>query len=112
MLAVFTYYVESNKEAYLIDPTYDYIIFQNFIEQRGATLKYVVLTHYHADFIAGHTEFKVPIIMGPGSKTKETTNFELIELKDNEKFKVGNVQTRVISTPGHTLESSCFILEN
>ena len=55
MLAVFTYYVESNGEAYIIDPTYDYMAYKEFLEKRGAILKYVVLTHYHADFIGGHT---------------------------------------------------------
>ena len=55
MLAVFTYYIESNKEAYIIDPTFDSLIFSEFVEKRGATLKYVVLTHYHADFLSGHT---------------------------------------------------------
>lgn len=55
MLAVFTYYVESYGEAYIIDPTFDYLCYKLFTEKRGATLKYVVLTHYHADFIAGHT---------------------------------------------------------
>ena len=68
MLAVFTYYVESNNQAYLIDPTFDYLVYKEFIDKRGTALKYVVLTHYHADFLAGHTEFKVPVIMGPGSK--------------------------------------------
>lgn len=68
MLAVFTYYVESDGEAYIVDPTYDYLAYRDFIAKRGTTLKYVVLTHYHADFIGGHTEFKVPVVMGPGSK--------------------------------------------
>ena len=68
MLAVFTYYVESQKQAYLIDPTYDYLVYKEFIDKRGATLKYIVLTHYHADFVSGHTEFKVPVVMGPSAK--------------------------------------------
>lgn len=68
MLAVFTYYVESDGEAYIVDPTYDNFIYRDFIIKRNATLKYIVLTHYHADFISGHTEFNVPVVMGPGSK--------------------------------------------
>ncbi len=61
----------------MIDPTYDYLAYRDFIAKRGTTLKYVVLTHYHADFISGHTEFKVPVIMGPGSK-RQTDKFEII----------------------------------
>jgi hydroxyacylglutathione hydrolase len=111
MLAVFTYYVESDGEAYIIDPTYDYLIYRDYVAKRGATLKYVVLTHYHADFVAGHTEFNVPIVMGPNSK-REISKFQVIEIPDNGKFKIGKAETRVISTPGHTLESACFILAN
>ncbi len=68
MLAVFTYYVESDGQAYIIDPTYDYFVYRDFIIKRGATLKYVILTHYHADFISGQNEFNVPVIMGLGAK--------------------------------------------
>ena len=85
----------------MIDPTYDYTVYKEFIHKRGATLKYVVLTHYHADFIAGHREFNLPVVMGPGSK-REVNKFEILEMQENAKFKVGNVETRVISTPGHT----------
>lgn len=80
MLAVFTYYVESDHEAILIDPTYDYFLFNELLQKRNATLKFIVLTHYHADFISGHTQFQVPIIMGPGSK-REDSNFQLLEFK-------------------------------
>ncbi len=111
MLAVFTYYVESDGEAYIIDPTYDYLIYRDYVTKRGTNLKYVVLTHYHADFVAGHMEFNVPIVMGPNSK-REISKFQVMEIPDNGKFKIGKVETRVISTPGHTLESACFILAN
>ena len=67
-ISIFAYYVESQGECYLIDPTYDHIAYKDFIAKRGSTLKYVLLTHYHADFIGAHTEFKVPVIMGPGAK--------------------------------------------
>lgn len=69
-LAIFSYYVESDKEAYLVDPTFDVKIYQDILANRGATLKYLVMTHYHADFISGHLEFKVPILMGPKSINK------------------------------------------
>lgn len=63
-LAIFSYYIESNKEALLIDPLYDIKTYSNFISTRNSTLKYVALTHYHADYLSGHTQFNVPIIMG------------------------------------------------
>ena len=69
-LSNFSYYVESKKEVYLIDPVYDTRSYQGKLTERGATLKYVLLTHYHSDFISGHLEFKVPILMGPSSKNK------------------------------------------
>lgn len=65
---MFTYYVESRGEAILIDPTLDTLVYRQLLETRKATLKYVFLTHYHADFLSGHLEFKVPIVMGHGSK--------------------------------------------
>lgn len=72
-LAIFSYYVESNKEAILIDPTLDTTIYKEIIAKRGSTLKYVLLTHYHADYLSGHTQFNVPIVMGPTSKREVNT---------------------------------------
>ena len=67
-LAIFTYYLESNKEAVIIDPIFNTKGYQNFVLKRHSAIKYVVLTHYHADFLSGHLEFNgVPIIMGPSS---------------------------------------------
>lgn len=110
-LAIFSYYVESDKECYIIDPTFDNVIFKEFIKKRGSTVKYVLLTHYHADFLSAHTDFGVPIIMGEKSK-RSMNKFEVQEKKDNEKFKLGKVETRVLATPGHTTESACFVLAN
>ena len=75
-LAIFSYYVESNKEVFIIDPTFDTSIYTQMLEKREATLKFVLLTHYHADYIAGHTEFKVPIFMGEHAK-RAVNGFEL-----------------------------------
>ena len=60
-LAIFSYYVESNKEAILIDPTLDTSLYKDIIAKRHSTLKYVLLSHYHADYLSGHTQFNVPI---------------------------------------------------
>lgn len=80
-LAIFSYYVESNKEALLIDPLYDVKTYSDFISNRKSTLKYVALTHYHADYLSGHTQFKVPIVMGENS-TLAASNFKVKECKD------------------------------
>lgn len=89
-LAIFTYYVESQKECYIIDPTFDCVVFKDFIKKRGSTLKYVLLTHYHADFLSAHVDLGVPIIMGEKAK-RSVNKFEVKEMKDNEKFKIGKV---------------------
>lgn len=100
-LAIFTYYVESNKECFIIDPPFDSNIFKDYIKKRGSSLKYVILTHYHADFLSAHIDLGVPIIMGEKSK-RSVNKFDIKEMKDNEKFKLGKVEVRVLATPGHT----------
>ena len=70
-------------------PTYDDIIFKEFIEKRGSTLKYVLLTHYHADFVSSHAELGVPI-MGEKSN-RAVSKSEVTEMKDNQKFKLGKI---------------------
>lgn len=67
-LAIYSYYIESAKEAVLIDPVFNVQVYSDFIKKRHTTLKYVFLTHYHADYLSGHTEYNVPIVMGPNSK--------------------------------------------
>lgn len=108
-LAIFSYYVESNKEAILIDPTLDTSLYKDIIAKRHSTLKYVLLSHYHADYLSGHTQFNVPIVMGPHAK-REVNTFQIQEFKDGEEIALGHVKVRVIHTPGHTPESSCFLL--
>lgn len=108
-LAVFTYYVESKGESILIDPPFDTLKLREFIQKRSSTLKYVFLTHYHADFLSGHNEFKVPIVMGKGSK-REINKFQVQEQEDGAILELGDVKIKVIHTPGHTLESSTFLL--
>ncbi len=77
-LSIFSYYIESNSQAVIIDPTIDIKIYQEIIAKRNANLKYVCLTHYHADFLSGHTQFKVPIIMGKDCK-RSVNSFDVLE---------------------------------
>lgn len=108
-LAIFSYYVESNNEAFVIDPTYDTTVYREMLDKRASTLKFVLMTHYHADYLAGHTELKVPIFMGEHAK-RAVNGFELTERKDGESFTIGNITLVTHHTPGHTFESSCYEL--
>lgn len=102
-LAIFTYYVESDKEAVIIDPTFNTRGYHQFITKRNSHLKYVLLTHYHADFISGHLEFHgVPIVMGPSSIRAES-KFKIDEHEDGSLVKFGTAAIKIIHTPGHTL---------
>nr|BAK01936.1 predicted protein [Hordeum vulgare subsp. vulgare] len=108
-LAIFTYYVESDGQAAIIDPTFDINVYLDFLKKRSATLALVFLTHYHADFLAGHTQLGLPVVMGPGAK-REANTFAVKEAADGEYLELGSVRIQVIHTPGHTLESSCYLL--
>ncbi len=108
-LAIYSYYLESQKECLIIDPIFDIEKYENLIKTRNSVLKYVLLTHYHADFLAGHTEFKAPIVMGPTAARKINT-FKVKECTDGEVLSLGSVKLKVWHTPGHTLESSCYHL--
>jgi hydroxyacylglutathione hydrolase len=109
-LAEAAYYIESDGEAAIIDPlreTEPYIL---LAKERGATIKYVFETHFHADFVSGHIDLarkvNAPIIYGPMADTK----YEVINAKDGQEFKLGKVTIRVLHTPGHTPESSSYLL--
>lgn len=109
-LAEAAYYIESEGEVAIIDPlreTEPYIV---LAKKRGATIKYVFETHFHADFVSGHIDLarkvKAPIIYGPMADTR----YEVIHAKDGQEFKLGKVTFRVLHTPGHTPESSCYLL--
>lgn len=108
-LAIFSYYVESEGQAVLIDPTYDVNVYQDLIKKRGATLASVFLTHYHADFLSAHAQMGVPVVMGVGGK-REANKFVVQETKDGEDIPLGSIRLQTIHTPGHTLESSCYLL--
>lgn len=108
-LAIFSYYVESEGKAALIDPTYDIHIYQSLLKKRNAELALVFLTHYHADFLSAHAQLGVPVVMGEGGR-RESNTFKVREAKDGEVIDFGKVKIKAIHTPGHTLESSCFLL--
>ncbi len=109
-LAEAAYYIESEGEAAIIDPLRETEPYIELAKKRGAIIKYVFETHFHADFVSGHIDLSkkanAPIIYGP----KANTNYDVINATDEQEFKLGNVKFRVLHTPGHTPESSCFLL--
>ncbi len=104
------YYIESRGEAVIIDPLRDIEVYVQHAKERNAQIKYVFETHFHADFVSGHVDLGkitgAPIIYGPGAKT----NYEIVVAKDGETFKIGDLTFEVMHTPGHTLESTCYLL--
>lgn len=101
--------MESEGKAILIDPVFDTNPYHDLIKKRGATLAFVFLTHYHSELLTAHAQLGVPVVMGVGAK-REANKFMLQEVKDGEEVHLGSVKIQVIHTPGHTLESSCFLL--
>ena len=109
-LAEAAYYIESNGEAAVIDPIRETGLYIDLAKKRGAKIKYVFETHFHADFISGHIDLAkqtgAQIIFGPGAETA----YEVYNAKDSELFKIGDISIRAIHTPGHTPESTCYLL--
>jgi glyoxylase-like metal-dependent hydrolase (beta-lactamase superfamily II)/rhodanese-related sulfurtransferase len=106
------YYVESEGEAAIIDPLRDTAAYTRLAEERGATIRYIFETHFHADFVSGHLDLAkktgAPIIYGPGTATR----FPVHVAREKEVFVLGAVTLEVWHTPGHTLESSCYLLRD
>ena len=106
------YYIESNGEVAIVDPLRDTEEYLVLAKERNASIKYIFETHFHADFVSGHIDLSkqtnAPIIYGPETETK----FPVHIAKDGELFRLGNVTIQVIHTPGHTLESTCYLLKN
>jgi len=104
------YYLESEGEVAIIDPLRDTDEYIKLAKERNAGIKYIFETHFHADFVSGHIDLSkqtgAPIIYGPGAHT----NYEIYKAKDKEIFKLGKLSIQVLHTPGHTLESSCYLL--
>jgi glyoxylase-like metal-dependent hydrolase (beta-lactamase superfamily II)/rhodanese-related sulfurtransferase len=109
-LAQGAYYITSNGEAAIIDPLREIQPYLDRLERDNVTLKYIFETHFHADFVSGHIDLSnntaAPIVYGPTAKPE----FEAIVATDNQLFQIGNIQIKVLHTPGHTMESSTFLL--
>ena len=109
-LAQGAYYIESNGEAAIIDPLREVQGYIDMAADRGAKIKYIFETHFHADFVSGHVtlakETGAPIIYGPTAQP----NFEAIIAEDGQEFKLGEVTIKVLHTPGHTMESTTYLL--
>ncbi len=109
-LAQGAYYITSNGEAAIIDPLRETQPYLDRLAKDNARLTYIFETHFHADFVSGHIDLAKKtgalIVYGPTASPE----FDAIVAKDNQVFEIGNIKIKVIHTPGHTMESSCFLL--
>lgn len=107
-----SYFISSNGEAAIVDPIRDSDFYLQIAKENNSVIKYIFETHFHADFISGHLELagktNATIIFGPD--TKASFNFHMAT--DGEEFKIGNISVEALHTPGHTIESTCYLLKN
>jgi len=106
------YYIESNGEAAIIDPLRDIEAYLELAKEHNTKIKYIFETHFHADFVSGHLDLAkatgAPIVYGPDTET----SFPVYKAKDGEEFRVGDLTLEVLHTPGHTIESSCYLVKD
>jgi len=106
------YFISDANEAAVIDPLRDVDVYLKKAEETGVAIKYIFETHFHADFVSGHLELAkktgATIVYGPDAET----GFKAYVAKDDEVFQIGNLKLKVLHTPGHTLESSCYLLHD
>jgi glyoxylase-like metal-dependent hydrolase (beta-lactamase superfamily II)/rhodanese-related sulfurtransferase len=111
-LAQGAYYIESKGEAVVIDPLREVQPYLEKASNDGATIRYIFETHFHADFVSGHVDLArktgATIVYGPTAKP----GFEAHVATDGEEIKVGAVTFALLHTPGHTMESTCYLLKN
>jgi glyoxylase-like metal-dependent hydrolase (beta-lactamase superfamily II)/rhodanese-related sulfurtransferase len=109
-LAQGAYYITSNGEAVIIDPLREIQPYLDRLERDSVKLKYILETHFHADFVSGHIDLSkntgAPIVYGPTAKPE----FKAIVASDSQIFEVGNIKIKVLHTPGHTMESTTYLL--
>ncbi|PQB03531.1 MBL fold metallo-hydrolase [Aureitalea marina] len=109
-LAHAAYYIESNGEAAIFDPLREVIPYMDRAKRDNAKIKYVFETHFHADFVSGHLDLQkhtgAQIVFGPSAKP----GYDAIVAEDGQIFQVGDYQVKVIHTPGHTMESTTYML--
>ena len=111
-LAQGSYYIKCNGEAAIIDPLREVQQYIDMAEKDGVKIKYIFETHFHADFVSGHVTLAektgAQIVYGPSSET----SYESLIAKDGQKFKIGRVEIEAIHTPGHTMESTCYLVRD
>ncbi len=111
-LAQGAYYIESNGEAVIIDPLRETQPYLEKLEEAGVKLKYIFETHFHADFVSGHIDLAkktgATIVYGPNA----ATSYDIYSAKDGEELVLGNVTFKVLHTPGHTMESTTYLLRD
>lgn len=111
-LAQGAYYIESNGEAAIIDPLREVSPYLKRAEKSGAKIRYVLETHFHADFVSGHLDLAkesgAKIVYGPNAKP----DFDFYAVKDGEILQLGGAKIKVLHTPGHTMESICFLVSD
>ena len=109
-IAQAAYYLESNGEAAIFDPLREVQPYLDRAQKDHAKIKYIFETHFHADFVSGHIDLAKKsngkIVYGPTAKPE----FDAIIAEDKQEFKVGHYTIKAIHTPGHTLESTCYLL--
>jgi len=107
-----SYFIESEGEAVVIDPIRESAPYLELAKERNATIRYIFETHFHADFISGHVDLAqksgATIVFGPGA----STGYQSHIAKDGEEFRIGKISFRALHTPGHTPESTCFLLSD
>ena len=111
-LAQGAYYITSNGEAAIVDPLRETEPYMNRLQKDGVKLKYIFETHFHADFVSGHVDLSkktsAAIVYGPNAACE----FDCISAKDAQEFKIGDVTIKVLHTPGHTMESTTYLLKD
>ena len=111
-LAQGAYYIESNGEVAIIDPLREVKPYIDRAKLDDAKIKYIFETHFHADFVSGHVTLSkktnAPIVFGPNAET----SFDAIIAKDGQEFKIGEITIVVLHTPGHTMESTTYLLRD
>ena len=111
-LAQGAYYIESNGEVAIIDPLREVQPYIDIATANGGKIKYIFETHFHADFVSGHVTLAektgAPIVYGPNANP----TFDAHIAKDGEVFQLGEITITCLHTPGHTMESSCYLLKD
>ena len=111
-LAQGTYFISSAGKAAVIDPLREFAPYLDLAKEKKVKITYIFLTHFHADFVSGHLDLAektgATIVLGPDAKAQ----YDFHSAKDEEVFKLGDLSLTLLHTPGHTLESSCYLLKD